>query len=468
MKYDLAIIGGGSAGLSIAAAAAQFGERVVLFEKGEMGGDCLNFGCVPSKSLLAAAKAAHAQRSSAPFGIASVEPKINYAKVMARIENVIATIAPIDSQERFEKLGVTIIRAAAKFVESDKLEADGKTYSARKIVIATGSRAANPDINGLAEIPYFTNETIFKNRVRPKHLIIIGGGSIGLEMAQAHRRLGCAVTVLEQQHPLAKDDPELVAVVISTLRDEGVDIRVGMGITKIGKTKSGIRLVLDNGEVIAGSHVLVATGRVPNIENLNLSVAGIAFNNGGIIVDSGLRSRNRRVYAAGDVVGGLQFTHVASYHAGLIIRSALFKLRVKNRADIIPWVIYTDPELAHVGLNEMQARAIYGQRIKILHWPFAENDRAQTEGKTKGLIKIVVTKNGRILGASIVGSGAGELIAPWVLAISQKLKISAVAKLVLPYPTLSEAGKRAAISNFSSLPKNHMVRRLLGFLKLFG
>ena len=468
MKYDLAIIGGGSAGLSIAAAAAQFGERVVLFEKGEMGGDCLNFGCVPSKSLLAAAKAAHAQRSSAPFGIASVEPKINYAKVMARIENVIATIAPIDSQERFEKLGVTIIRAAAKFVESDKLEADGKTYSARKIVIATGSRAANPDINGLAEIPYFTNETIFKNRVRPKHLIIIGGGSIGLEMAQAHRRLGCAVTVLEQQHPLAKDDPELVAVVISTLRDEGVDIRVGMSITKISKTKSGIRLVLDNGEVIAGSHVLVATGRVPNIENLNLSVAGIAFNNRGVIVDSGLRSRNRRVYAAGDVVGGLQFTHVASYHAGLIIRSALFKLRVKNRADIIPWVIYTDPELAHVGLNEMQARAIYGQRIKILHWPFAENDRAQTEGKTKGLVKIVVTKNGRILGASIVGSGAGELIAPWVLAISQKLKISAVANLVLPYPTLSEVGKRAAISNFSSLSKNHMVRRLLGFLKLFG
>lgn len=468
MKFDLAVIGAGSAGLSVAAAAAQFGEKVILFEKGEMGGDCLNYGCIPSKALLAAAKSAHAQRSSAPFGVAPVEPKINYAEAMAYVQSVISKIAPLDSQERFEKLGVTVVRATAKFTNPHTLEADGQAYTARKFIIATGSRAAVPPIKGLEAVPYLTNETIFKNRRKPRHLIIIGGGPIGLEMAQAHIRLGSAVTVLEAIQPMAKDDPELTAVVLESLRNEGVDIRVQTSIGEIKKSKTGIDVILKDGTIIKGSHLLVAAGRVPNIEGLNLEAAGIAYSKRGITVDQGLRTTNRLVYAAGDVVGGLQFTHVAGYHAGLIIRNALFRLPVKNRTDIIPWVTYTDPELAHVGLNEVEARKLHGAAIKILRWNFAENDRAQAEGKTKGLIKVIIGKRGRILGASLVGVQAGELIAPWVLAITQGLKISAFTNVVLPYPTLGEVGKRAAITNYAGLAQNPLLRRVLGILKLLG
>jgi pyruvate/2-oxoglutarate dehydrogenase complex dihydrolipoamide dehydrogenase (E3) component len=468
MKFDLAVIGAGSAGLSVAAAAAQFGEKVILFEKGEMGGDCLNYGCVPSKALLAAAKSARAQRSSAPFGVAPVEPKINYAEVMAYVQSVISKIAPLDSQERFEKLGVTVVRATAKFTNPHTLEADGQTYTARKFIIATGSRAAVPPIKGLEAVPYLTNETIFKNRRKHRQLIIIGGGPIGLEMAQAHIRLGSAVTVLEAVQPMAKDDPELTAVVLESLRNEGVDIRAQTSISEIKKSKTGIDVILKDGTIIKGSHLLVAAGRVPNIESLNLEAAGIAYTNRGVTVDRGLRTTNRLVYAAGDVAGGLQFTHVAGYHAGLIIRNALFRLPVKNRTDIIPWVTYTDPELAHVGLNEIEARKLHGAAIKVLRWNFAENDRAQAEGKTKGLIKVIIGKRGRILGASLVGAQAGELIAPWVLAITQGLKISAFANVVLPYPTLGEVGKRAAITNYAGLAQKPLLRRVLGILKLLG
>lgn len=468
MIFDIAVIGGGSAGLSIAAAAAQFGEKIVLFEKSEMGGDCLNSGCIPSKSLIAAAKAAHAQRSSSPYGVTAVDPQVDYAKVMAYVESVIATIAPLDSQERFEGLGVTVVRAPARFIGKRTLQAGGKTYEARRIVIATGSRAGIPPIPGLADVPYFTNETIFKNRVMPKHLIIIGGGPIGMEMAQAHKRLGCDVTVLDGAVPLAKDDPELTAIVIEALRAEGVIIYELTAIAGVKKAKTGVSIELKDGTVIAGSHLLVAAGRVPNIENLNLDAAGIEYSKKGVTVDSSLRTTNRFVYAAGDVAGGLQFTHVAGYHAGLIIRNAMFRLPVKNRTDIIPWVTYADPELAHIGLTEADARKIHGDRVKVLRWHFKENDRAQAEGKTKGLVKIVLGKGGRILGASIVGTGAGELIAPWILAITQKLKISAFANMVLPYPTMNEAGKRAAITNYAGLAQKPLVRRVLGILKLLG
>ena len=468
MIYDFAIIGGGSAGLSLAAAAAQFGEKVVLFEKGDMGGDCLNSGCIPSKSLIAAAKHAHAQRSSAPYGVAALEPKVDYAKVMAHVESVIATIAPHDSQERFEKLGVTVVRAPAQFISARSLSAAGETYEARKIVIATGSRAGVPAIAGLKDVPYLTNETIFKNRVMPAHLIVIGGGPIGMEMAQAHRRLGCKVTVLEAFQPLAKDDPELTSIVLDALRSEGIDIRAQVAIAEVKSADKLIQVILKEGEVIEGTHLLVAAGRIPNLEGLNLEAGGVESTKRGITVDASLRSSNRNVYAAGDVAGGLQFTHVAGYHAGLIIRNAMFRLPVKNRTDIIPWVTYTDPELAHVGLTEAEAKKLHGDAIKVLRWTFKENDRAQAEGKTKGLVKIIVGKKGIIIGASIVGAGAGELIAPWVLAVTNRMKISAFANVVLPYPTLSEAGKRAAITNYAGIAQKPLLRRVLGFLKLLG
>ena len=468
MNFDLAIIGAGSAGLSVAAAAAQFGEKVVLFEKSEMGGDCLNTGCIPSKALLAAAKAAQAHRSSAPFGVAADEPKVTFAKAMAHVEGVIKAIEPHDSQQRFEGLGVTVVRSHAKFTGAQTLEADGKNYTARRIVIATGSRAGVPPISGIKDVPFFTNETIFKNRVLPKHLVVIGGGPIGMEMALAHRRLGSEVTVLEAFQPLAKDDPELTSVVLDSLKSEGITIHGNAKINTISKTKSGISIGVEGMAPIVGSHLLVAAGRLPNIENLNLEAAGIAYTKHGITVDASLRTTNKRVYAAGDAAGGLQFTHVAGYHAGLIIRNALFRLPVKNRTDIIPWVTYTDPELAHVGLTEKDAKQQLGESIRVLRWSFKENDRALTEGKAKGLVKIITLKNGRIIGASIVGLNAGDQIAMWTLAIIQKLKISAVANVVLPYPTLGEAGKRAAVTYYAGLAQKPFTRRLIGFLKIFG
>jgi pyruvate/2-oxoglutarate dehydrogenase complex dihydrolipoamide dehydrogenase (E3) component len=452
MQYDIAVIGAGSAGLSIAAAAAQFGERVVLFEKAEMGGDCLNTGCVPSKALLAASKKAG----------------ISFSAAMAHVDKAIATIAPHDSQERFEGLGVKVVRASALFTNAQSLEANGETYTARRIVIATGSRAAVPPIPGLKEVPFFTNESIFKNRQCPDHLVIIGAGPIGLEMAQAHRRLGAKVTVLDAAQPLAKDDPELAAVVVDALKADGIDIRAHAKIERIEKTTSGIRVILPEG-MIDASHVLVAAGRIPNLEGLNLEQAGIAFDKRGIKVGADLRSvTNKRVYAAGDVAGGLQFTHVAGYHAGLIIRNALFRLPVKNRSDIIPWVTYTDPELAHVGLSEADARKAHGETIRVLRWSFAQNDRAVTEGKTNGMIKVVTAKNGRILGCSIVGANAGDQLAMWTLAITQKLKVSAIANMVLPYPTLGEAGKRAAVTYYAGVTEKPLVRGVIRFLKMFG
>jgi pyruvate/2-oxoglutarate dehydrogenase complex dihydrolipoamide dehydrogenase (E3) component len=453
MHYDLAIIGAGSAGLSIAATAAQFGERVVLFEKGEMGGDCLNTGCVPSKALLAASKT----------------PGISFADAMANVHRAITTIAPHDSQERFEGLGVKVVRATAQFINHNTLEAEGENYSARRIIIATGSRAAVPPIPGLKDVPFFTNESIFENHVKPDHLIIIGGGPIGMEMAQAHHRLGSAVTVLDATTPLAKDDPELASVVVQALQHQGITIHTNSKITRIEKTSDGIAVHVEGQGALQGSHLLVAAGRVPNLESLALDKANIAYDKRGISVGANLRSlTNAKVYAAGDVAGGLQFTHVAGYHAGLIIRNALFRLPVKNRTDIIPWVTYTDPELAHVGLSEQQARTAHGDTIRVLKWHFKENDRAIAEGETAGLIKVITAKNGRILGASIVGKGAGDHIAMWTLAITQGLKISAIANMVLPYPTRAEAGKRAATSFYQGLTSKPALRKFIGFLKRLG
>jgi pyruvate/2-oxoglutarate dehydrogenase complex dihydrolipoamide dehydrogenase (E3) component len=469
MIYDLAVIGAGSAGLSVAAAAAQFGQSVVLFEKSEMGGECLNTGCIPSKALLAAAKAAHAHRSSASLGIAAHEPAVSFAKVMEHVERVIASIAPQDSQSRFEGLGVKVVRATAHFTGRSVLEANGERFEARRIVIATGSRALVPAITGLVDVAYFTNETIFKNRTLPGHLIIIGAGPVGLELAQGFRRLGSDVTVLDAALCLAKDDPELVAVVLEQLRSEGIAIHTNVSIRSLGNPAAGIEVQLQDGQKISGTHLLVAAGRSPKLEGLNLDAAGIEHDTQGIRIDRSLRSlSNRNVYVAGDAADGLQLTHVANYHAGLIIRNALFRLPVRNRTDIIPWVTFTDPELAHVGLSEAEARAAHGEKIKVLRWSFGENDRAVAEGTPEGLVKIIALKNGRILGASIVGANAGEQIALWSLAVSRKLKMSAIASLVLPYPTLGEAGKRAAVSYYAGLPRKPWLRKLIGILKIFG
>jgi pyruvate/2-oxoglutarate dehydrogenase complex dihydrolipoamide dehydrogenase (E3) component len=464
MIYDLAIIGAGSGGLSVAAAAAQFGQKVILFEKGKMGGDCLNYGCVPSKALIAAAKQAHTFRIAGKYGVSAAEPKIDFKKVHAYVQSVIAAIEPNDSVERFEKLGVKVILSEAKFIDAKTVETKVGKFSAKRFVIATGSRAAVPPIPGLVSVPYFTNETIFENTELPKHLVIVGGGAIGVELAQAHRRLGSAVTVIEAFEPLAKDDPELAGIVFESLRADGVKILARTIIKKISKSKAGIVIETEGQGKIGGSHLLIATGRIANVDGLDLEAAGVAYTAKGVTVDKGLRSSQRHIYAIGDVAGGLQFTHVANYHAGLVIRNAMFRLPVRNRTDIIPHVTFTDPELAQVGLTEAGAVEQFGSSVRVVRWPFHDNDRAQAEGKTTGLIKAVIGKRGKILGVGIVGAQAGELIQPWVLAMTEGLKVRSIASMVAPYPTLGDINRRVAVNYFSGLATHPWLRRVIKLL----
>jgi pyruvate/2-oxoglutarate dehydrogenase complex dihydrolipoamide dehydrogenase (E3) component len=461
---DLCIIGAGSAGLSVAAGAAQMGAAVVLVERGLMGGDCLNFGCVPSKSLLAAARLADLARRGAALGILSAPPEPDFAAAADGVQNVIAAIAPNDSVERFEGLGVRVLRREARFISPRTIRAGEIEIRPRRFVIATGSYPAIPAIPGIADVPYLTNETIFANRERPDHLIVIGGGPIGIEMAQAHRRLGAQVTVLDVGPVLPRDDPELVASLTGHLAGEGIAIRPRVEIAGIERDGDAIVARLAGGERIAGSHLLVAAGRRPSVEALDLPAAAIEATPRGITVDARLRTTNHRAFAIGDVAGGPQFTHVALYHAGIVIRNALFRLPAKVDYRALPWVTYTDPELAQVGLTGAAA----GEDTRVLRWPFLENDRAQTERDTEGLVKVVLGRNGRVLGASILGTGAGDLILPWALAIAQKLKIGALANLIVPYPTRGEASKRAAGCYYTPTLFSPRTRRLVRFLARFG
>lgn len=447
IKTDICIIGAGSGGLSVAAGAAQMGAKVVLIEAGEMGGDCLNAGCVPSKALLAAGKAAQAMRSGGVFGIAPIDPMVDFAAVKDHVAQVIATIAPVDSQERFEGFGVQVIRNWAEFLSPTEVKAGDDIITARRFIIATGSRPFIPPIPGLEAVPYLTNETIFALRDRPDHLLIIGGGPIGLEMAQAHRRLGCAVTVIEGAKAMGRDDPELAAIVLERLRAEGVVILEDTSVSAVSGTEGAITLDLGDRQ-ISGSHLLLAVGRQVALDRLNLKAAGVGYTRKGVTVDASLRSSNRRVYAVGDAAGGLQFTHVAGYHAGIVIRQVVLGLPARTSSKAIPWVTYTDPELAQVGLTEAEARKTHGDALTVVRADLAHNDRAIADHKARGFIKVMVVR-GRPVGASIVGPQAGELIGFWALAISSGLKMSAVAGMVAPYPTYGELSKRAAGSYFS-------------------
>lgn len=470
IKADICVIGAGSAGLSVTAGAAQLGRKTVLIEKGEMGGDCLNTGCVPSKSLLAAAAVAQTMRDAGPFGIAPMEPKVDGAAVHAHVNGVIAAIAPNDSQSRFEKLGVTVIRETAEFVDERTVEAGGTRIRARRFVIATGSRAGLPPVPGLNEISFFTNENIFRKDFIPPHLLVIGGGPIGLELAQAHRRLGSAVTVIEFARVLPRDDEEAAAVVRDALLREGVRILEGANVMALRSIPEGVeaQIVTAHGsDVLSASHVLVAAGRKPNVEGLGLERAGIAFDAKGIKVDRRLKTTNKRVYAIGDVAGGLQFTHVANYHAGLVIRSALFRLPVRADYSAVPRVTYTDPELAQVGLSEAEARAA-DPRVKTVKAEFADNDRATAERRREGFAKLVLDARGRVLGATIAGHHAGELILPWGLAIGQKIKLSRIAGTITPYPSLSEISKRAAGAYYTPALFSGRTRALVRVLSWFG
>ncbi len=473
--FDVVVIGAGAAGLSVASISAGLGLKVALVERGRMGGDCLNSGCVPSKALLAAAHAAAEARDAGRFGVRLPPPEIDWQGVRAHVRGAIARIAPNDSAARFRGMGVEVVEASAHFLGPDAVEAGGRRLGFRRCVVAAGSAAVVPELPGLDGVPWLTNETIFDLEEPPGHLLILGGGPIGLEMAQAHARLGCLVTVLEGADRIAgREDAELVEGLRPSLRADGIEIREGARVARVespGDGTHGVVAVLEDGARVAGTHLLLAVGRAPRLSGLYLPAGNVAATPRGIATGRDLRSTsNRRVWTVGDIadpegLGPRAFTHVASQHAGVVVRSMLFRLPTRLDYDALPRVTYTDPELAQVGLTEAEAREAGHRDVSVLRWPLSENDRAIAEGRPEGLVKLVVGRRGRLLGAGVLAPRAGEMAGLYGLMIGRQLPLSALAGMVLPYPTLSEAGKRAAGEHYAPRLLSPATKRLIGWLK---
>ena len=447
-EFDIVVIGGGAGGLVVAAGGAALGARVALVEKHKMGGDCLNYGCVPSKTLLKSAKVAHLMRTAADYAIPPHAPVPDIAQVMERVAGVIRGIEPNDSPERFRGLGVDVTFGDGHFVAPDCFEVNGRRLTARTFVIATGSRPGVPPIPGIDQVPYLTNETLFDLREQVPSLIVIGGGPIGCEMAQAFARLGAAVTVVDMAPEiLPREDPDLSLVVRRQMEKEGVRFCFGAAVAKVEGSRHDIRLTIkDPGgaeQTLQATHLLLAAGRRANVEGLGLEAAGIALDKGKIVCDATLRTTNPHVYLCGDVAGGPQFTHVAGHHAGILLRQAIFRMRWAKPSVHVPWCTYTDPELARIGLSESEAVKA-GIDHRVYRFGFEEIDRARAEGETEGFAKVITDPKGRILGAAIVGPHAGEGIHEYVLAINKGMNLKELAGIIHIYPTFAEINKRVA------------------------
>ncbi len=467
---DLCVIGAGPGGLAAASKAASFGLSVVLIERARMGGQSLHTGSVPSKALLASAKRVHEIRNAWMFGIKAGDLSINHRTVSEHVLSAGQAMAANVSAERLNGLGVDVIKASAHFSDPDTVEAGSHVIRARRFIVATGSAPLIPPIPGLDRIPYFTSETIFSHIHRMPHLIVMGGGSVGLELAQAYHRLGSDVTVIDAGPVLPRDDPELRAHVLKCLRNEGIRIVENARIERIepfGSNVQAVFAILGKSYSVEGTHVLLAMGRAANVDGLNLDAAGIAYSERGIRVTRGLRTANKKVYAIGDVTGESEFAHAAEHHASAVVTNALFRLPVSARRETMPWVTFTDPETAHVGLTEEAARERYG-RLTIVRWPYSENARAQAERQANGFLKVIASKRGKILGAGIVGAQAGELIQMWSLAMQKGISLSAMASIVPPSPTLAEMNKKAAENYFLPRAQSHLLRRIIGLLAKFG
>jgi pyruvate/2-oxoglutarate dehydrogenase complex dihydrolipoamide dehydrogenase (E3) component len=467
---DLCVIGAGSGGLSVAAAAALMGVPVVLVERHRMGGDCLNVGCVPSKALIAAGHYAEAARRAKRFGIGLGEPRIDFEKVHAHVHSVIGAIAPNDSVERFTALGVKVMLAEGRFVDNRTLLVGETKIQARRFVIATGSTPIKPELPGVAAEDILTNESIFDLKERPRHLLVMGGGPIGVELAQAYRRLGAQVTLVTSSRLLPKEDEEAAFIVAERLRQEGVTLIEQSKVLRAEPAANGYRFIMsgsDGESAVTADKALAAVGRKVVTDTLGLENAGVKRNEHGIIVDKSLHTSNRRIYAIGDCAGGPKFTHAAGYHAGLVIRNALFRQPVTVDHTSLPRVTYTDPEVAAVGLSEEEAFKA-DARTTVLRWPFSENDRAQSERETHGFVKIFASRRGKILGVTIVGARAGELLTPWILAMKNNLPVSSMTDIVIPYPTFSEASRRAALTALAAKLRSPWLPRVLKFMRAFG
>ena len=467
VDYDIVIIGGGSGGLVVASAAAQLNAKVALVEKNRLGGDCLWFGCVPSKSLLHASRVANTVKHSQRFGVYTTPPDIQFSEATGHVQKVISTIQPHDSPERFESLGVEVIFGEGQFKDQKTFTVNGRDLKARAFVISTGSRPKVPPIEGIEEAGFLTNEQIFSLKERPQSLAVIGAGPIGCELGQAMHRLGSQVTIVSSRdHILPKEDPEAALVVEKQLEADGINILRGVRAKKV-EVIDGKKHLWVGEEKIVVDEILVSSGRVPNVHSLNLEAAGVEYTEKGIVVNPKLQTTNKRIYGCGDVIGGYQFTHVAGYEAAVVVQNALFFPSAKADYRVIPWATFTEPELARVGLSEKQARDRYGDQIEIMKQDFADVDRAQAEGATEGFAKIITTAKGEILGAHLVGPSAGELIHEIILAMKNKLPVSALTGIIHIYPTLSEVNSKAALQlKKRNYAKNQGLQNALR--KLFG
>ncbi len=442
--FDVLAIGGGAAGLVTAAGAAGLGARVALVEKERLGGECLWSGCIPSKALLAAARAVREARRGTRLGVGVGEVVVDFPRVMDRVREAQARIEPQDSPERFRALGVEVVLGPARFLDETSVNVDGRLLSARHVVVATGSRPAAPAIPGLASVPYLTNETIFNLERLPTSLLVLGGGSVGLELGQALALLGSKVTIIEgQDRILPGEEPELATLLRASLEADGMRILTGAPASSVAAVPGGV-VVEAGGEQLRGERLLVATGRRPAVEGLELGAAGVELGRDGIRVDRHLRTTAHGIWAAGDVVGPLRFTHVADYQARLVLRNALFPFAARTDYTVVPRVAYTDPELARVGLTEAEARERHGDGIRIWRRPFAFADRAIADDRTEGLVKLIADGRGHLLGAHVLGAGAGNMIGELVLAMRHRITLAQIADTIHPYPTYPEAVKQAA------------------------
>ncbi|MCF6766535.1 FAD-dependent oxidoreductase [Thiotrichales bacterium 19S3-7] len=469
-KVDICIIGAGAGGLSVAAVASQLNVNTVLIENNKMGGDCLNYGCVPSKALLAAAKKVYALKHATKLGVHATGIEVNWQEVKAHIKGTIKTIEPHDSKERFESLGCDVKFGNPHFIDDKTIQLNNDEIKAKYFVIATGSSANIPPIEGINQVDYLTNETIFDIDYLPEHLITIGAGPIGCELSQAFKLLGSEVTVIDMGPLLPKDDQQLTDIIRQQLINDGVSLYENTKIISVDKNTNNeliIHIERDNQkQAIKGSHLLMATGRKANTQSLDLEKAGINYSEKGIAVNNRLRTNKKHIYAIGDVIGELQFTHMAGFHAGIVIQNILFKLPKKHHTNATPWVTYTEPELAHVGplFSELEKQH---PQLKVLSLSLADNDRAQAEKETNGRIKVAVDKKGRILAASIVAPCAGEMIYPWIMAVNETMKLSKITSIIAPYPTWGDISKRIAGSYYSPLLFSNKMKKLVGFLLKF-
>jgi len=467
INADLCVIGAGAAGLVSSAGAALLARKVVLFEAGEMGGDCLNYGCVPSKAILTAAHVAHTVNTAARYGVETTPARIDFAKVREHIRAAIEAIHPNDSQERFEGMGVRVVRERARFTGPDTVESDSVAVRARRIVIASGTRARVLPIPGLSEAPYLTNETIWSLEALPEHLMILGGGPIGMELGQAFRRLGARVTILEASKPLARLEPEYAERVVEALRADGVDIRTDTRVERVESAGGAITLQLAGGETVSGSHLLVAAGREPVVDALDLDKAGVRADERGIVCDDKLRTDNKRVYAAGDIAGKGQLTHLAGWHGSVIVRQLYYGLPTKQSSAAIPQAVYTDPCVAGIGLSEAEARERFGDAVSVARWGFDDNDRAIAEGRTEGGVKLVIGKGAKLLGVHAAGDRADDLVQIGAQVLAKGGTVRDLTSTVPAYPTRGEILKRAAGKHYEPVVFGPFAKFLAALLTRF-